>query len=310
MMKIFKKIFYLTKFYFMYFYKIRNKNACVNNYAGKLVFNSVDEKVDIPKVIWIYWEGDFPEFVNKCVDNIRKKNQNYQVVLLNPENVCQYSALCLTDVQSATPQQRADLLRFDLIYNHGGIWLDASILVYENLDWIQHLVDETKTEIFAFYRQRNTTNLNSPVIENWLLASVPNNPFFKLWFDELYFAIKQTPQKYIEDIRLNEKNPKNIFQKIGNLHYLVAYVACQKVIQRHAMPSITLIDCDQNAFFYQVKNRWVKERILIDLAVNNLPTELPKLIKLAGKERQYLCEYHDKGMYFENSFIDFQRIQN
>ena len=73
------------------------------------------------------------------------------------------------------------------------------------------------------------------------------------------------------------------------------------------MPSITLIDCDQNAFFYQVKNKWVKERILIDLAVNNPPKEVPKLIKLAGKERKYLCEYYEKGMYFENSFIDFQK---
>lgn len=293
----------------MYYYKIRNKNACVNNYSGQLVFHPVDKKVDIPKVIWIYWEGDFPEFVNKCVNNIREKNVNYQVVLLNPENVNQYSELCLSDVQSATPQQRADLLRFDLIYRHGGIWLDASILVYENLDWIQRLIDETQTEIFAFYRKRNTTNLNSPVIENWLLAGVKDNPFFKLWFDELYYAIKRTPQKYIEDIRLNEEDPKRIFQKIGNLQYLVAYVACQKIIKRHSMPSITLIDCDQNAFFYQVKNRWVKERILIDLAVNNRPIEFPKLIKLAGKERKYLCEYHDKGMYFENSFIDFQNIK-
>lgn len=91
--------------------------------------------------------------------------------------------------------------------------------------------------------------------------------------------MKQTPKLYIQEIRENEPNPKDIFQKIGNLEYLVAYVACQKVIKKYGMPSITLIDCDQNAFFYQVKNRWVKERILIDLAVNTSPMQSPKLIK-------------------------------
>ena len=123
-------------------------------------------------------------------------------------------------------------------------------------------------------------------------------------------CIEANPEAIHSRIRENEPNPKDIFQKIGNLEYLVAYVACQKVIKKYGMPSITLIDCDQNAFFYQVKNRWVKERILIDLAVNTSPMESPKLIKLAGKERKYLCEYYAKGMYFKDSLIDFQSVPN
>lgn len=294
----------------MYYYKIRHHNACVNNYAGQLVFNPVNHQKKIPKKIWIYWEGDYPEFVHKCVNNIREKNSDFEVNLLNPENVHHYSKVNLNEMSHATPQQKADLLRFDLIYHHGGIWLDASIIVYENLNWIQQLVDQTQTEIFTFYRKRNTTNLNAPVIENWLLASTQHNLFFKEWFDELYIALKQTPKAYIQDIRETEPNPKEIFQKIGNLEYLVAYVACQKVIKKRGMPSITLIDCDENAFFYQVKNRWVKERILIDLAVNTSPMESPKLIKLAGKERKYLCQYYAKGMYFKDSLIDFKSVPN
>ena len=183
----------------MYYYKIRNHNACVNNYAGQLVFNAAAHNNKIPKKIWIYWEGEFPEFVHKCVNNIREKNSDFEVNLLNPENVHQYSQVNLTEMGHATPQQRADLLRFDLIYHHGGIWLDASIIVYENLNWIQTLVDQTQTEIFAFYRKRNTIHLNSPVIENWLLASTQHNIFFKQWFDELYLALKQTPKLYIQE---------------------------------------------------------------------------------------------------------------
>ena len=137
-----------------------------------------------------------------------------------------------------------------------------------------------------------------------MLAGVENNIFFKNWFDELYLAIQKTPKIYIQEIKNTEKNTKDIFQRIGNLEYLVAYVACQKVL-RKSFPSITLIDCDENAFYYQVKNRWVKEKILIDMAVNYPAEEYPKLIKLAGKERNYLCKYYDKGMYLKDSYIDF-----
>lgn len=304
-MKIFKKLFYLAKFYIMYHHKIRKNNDCVNNFSGKIVLNPLNNDVEIPKIIWIYWEGELPIFVQSCIDNIKNNNQNYQLYVLNPNTIIQFSSVDFTRYPNITPQQKADLLRFDLMFNHGGIWLDASIIVYENLDWIQSLLRENKTDIFAYYRKRNTILPDYPVIENWLLASSGKNEFFKYWFEELEEALLISPQKYIAKIRLNEKNSKEIFQKIGNLEYLIAYVACQKVYRKYGVPSITLIDCDQNAFYYQVKNRWVKERILIDMAVNYVPKNNPKLIKLAGKERKYLCEYYSKNMYFKNSFMDF-----
>lgn len=303
-MKIFKKLFYLAKFNLMYYYKIRHVNNKIDNYAGMLIFNPFDKRIELPKKIWIYWEGQFPDFVEKCVENIRVKNPSYEVYLLNPENVSLYSQIDFSQLMEATPQQKADLLRFDLLYHHGGIWLDASIIVYESLDWIENIMQKNKTEVFAYYRRKNTTNVNYPVLENWLLAGVENNLFFKNWFDELYLAIQKKPKNYIQEIKNTEKNTKDIFQRISNLEYLVAYVACQKVL-RKSFPSITLIDCDENAFYYQVKNRWVKEKILIDMAVNYPAEEYPKLIKLAGKERNYLCRYYDKGMYFKDSYIDF-----
>ncbi|MDR0236821.1 capsular polysaccharide synthesis protein [Acinetobacter sp.] len=303
-MKIFKKLFYLAKFHIMYYYKIRHTNKKIDNFAGQLIFNPVNTRFELPKKIWIYWEGDFPDFVEKCIQNIRNKNSTYEIHVLNPENVHQYSQVDFSLIQSATPQQKADLLRFDLLYQHGGIWLDASIILYDDLNWISELMQKNQTECFAYYRKKNTTNMNYPVLENWLLASVKNNIFFKYWYDELNVAIQKTPKNYVQEIKNTEKKPADIFQRIGNLEYLVAYVACQKVL-RKSFPSISLIDCDENAFYYQVKNRWIKEKILIDLAINYPADEYPKLIKLARKERNYLCQYYNKKMYFKDSFIDF-----
>jgi hypothetical protein len=47
-----------------------------------------------------------------------------------------------------------------LIYHYGGIWLDASIIVYKKLDWIEKLIQQTKTQGFAYYRKK---------IRHWLI---------------------------------------------------------------------------------------------------------------------------------------------
>lgn len=306
-MKIFKKIFYRFLFSLMYIRKKRGKSLAVNNNADILVLNPelVSVQDQIPKIIWMYWEGKLPVLVNRCMERVKELHPDYQVHILNPSNIGQFSSLDfeLPVIQKATPQQRADLIRFDLIYQYGGIWLDASTIVYEKLDWIIQLVNQTKTQSFSYYRAKNTTKSDFPVIENWLLASVQHNIFYKDWFDELYSAIEMGPKHYIEQIKIQESNYQDFFQEIGRLEYLVAYVACQKVMRRIPV-SMVLINCDQNAFFYQVKNQWSKEKVLIDMAINIAPDEYPKLIKLAGKERKILDLYYTKAKYFPDSLLD------
>lgn len=303
-MKIFKKTYYMMKFYIMYYYKIRGTNAKIDNYANMLVFNPVEKEINIPKIIWLYWEGDLPLFVQKCIDHIKQKNPDYQVNFLTPNNLSLFLDIDFDTLNIHLSQHKADLIRFKLLHQYGGIWLDSSIIIYENLDWIENLLIQNKTECFAYYRKKNTTNNQSPVIENWLLASVPNNVFFKDWYEELIQAMQVGPKNYVHKIRTTHPNHKDIFQRISNLEYLISYVVCQVIMQK-GVPSITLIDCDQNAFFYQVKNRWVKEKTLIDMAINHQNGEYPKLIKFAGKERNHVEPFFEKKMYFEHSLLDF-----
>lgn len=287
----------------MYSSKKRDLNDSIDNYADIIVLNPSVENAVIPKKIWMYWEGNLPEFVEKCVEQIKKKNPDYDVNFLVPDNVKSFCDIDFSCLQRMTPQQKADLIRFELIYQHGGIWLDSSIIVYESLDWIQDLITKNKTNSFAYYRAKNTTIEAYPVLENWLLASTEKNIFFKFWFDELIKAIKVSPKMYLQEIKETEVNYQDLFQEIGRLEYLVAYVACQKVMRYH-LPSMTLINCDKNAFFYQLKSNWMKEGVLIDMAINYPPENRPKLIKLAGKERKILSRYFAKKMYFRDSLLD------
>lgn len=302
-MKIFKKIFYLLKFYTMYSNQKRGVNPAIDNEADLIVLNPTIPNAVIPKKIWMYWEGPLAGFVEKCVEQVKKTNPDYEVHFLTPDTVKNFCDIDFGRFPKATPQQKADLLRFELIYQYGGIWLDASTIVYENLDWIQALVKKTQTHSFAYYRAKNTTIKTFPVLENWLLASAAKNPFFKYWFDELVIAIELSPKAYLQKLKETQPNYQDLFQHIGRLEYLVAYVACQKVMRQHS-PSMCLINCDKNALYFQVKHQWVKEKVLIDMAIHHPPAEMPKLIKLAGKERKTLSHYYEKGMYLEGSLLD------
>lgn len=309
--KIFKKLFYRMQFYWLYWTKQQGQCDAVDNFAGQLIIQpsiriAHSEGVVFPKIIWLYWQGDMPTLVQHCIDQIKTLHPDYAVHVLDPQSVNKFIQFDLQSpvLQKATAQQHADLIRFDLLYHHGGIWLDASIMLYEKLDWIVQLMHETQTQSFAYYRKKNTTLPEFPVIENWLLATLPQQAFFKRWFEELFAAIEGGVAQYIQAIRANYPNYDDYFQRIGRLEYLVAYVACQKVM-RDDMPSMVLLNCDQNAFYYQVKNQWVKERTLIDFAIHKAPNELPKLIKLAGKERHILDQHYAKKQYFSGTLLDF-----
>lgn len=284
--------------------KKRGKNEDIDNYAQEIVLGE-RKKILIPKIIWLFWDGEMPLIVHDCLEEVKSLHPDYEVHILNNKNLIQFCDIDFTKFNNITYQQKADLIRLSLLYKYGGYWLDASIMLYEKIDWIGELMQKNGSEGFAFYRAKNTLIKEFPVLENWLLASTQGNIFYKIWFEELKKAILMSPKLYIQQIRVNYPDYKDYFQRISNLEYLVAYVACQKIM-RETKVDFTLIDCDKNAFYYQVEAKWLKQKILVHFATNHKPTKMPKLIKLAGKERKYLNKYYKRKKYMKESLLDFR----
>lgn len=304
-MSFIKKIVSVIFFNISFMFDFRKKITDFDNLSDIIILNSNTNQAskEIPKKIWLYWEGVECEIVNQCVKKIKKLNPDYEISFLNASTISEYSSINFSEFPPITPQLKSDLIRLDLLSNYGGFWLDASIITYESLDWIQHLILKNKTDSFGYYRRKNTVNLDYPVIETWLIATQKDNDFIKAWKSELLKAIDMSPRNYIEFIRNNYSNPNDYFQKIGQPIYLCAYIAAQVIMRNHP-PSITLIDCDQNALRLQVKNRWKKYDVLYDLAIENKPEKMPKLIKLIGKERNLVNKYYRNKKYKPNSLLD------
>lgn len=84
------------------------------------------------KNIWIFWrqgENNAPLVVKKCIDSWRIKNPSWIVHLIDAENIGQFldnSTLEMLHNLKGAIQLKADIIRLNLLKNHGRIWVDST----------------------------------------------------------------------------------------------------------------------------------------------------------------------------------------
>lgn len=92
----------------------------------------------IPKIIHYCWFGGnpLPELALKCIESWKKYCPDYEIVCWNEtnyslDNKCVY-------VQEASEEKKwafvSDYARLDIVYNHGGIYLDTDVELISSLD--------------------------------------------------------------------------------------------------------------------------------------------------------------------------------
>lgn len=92
------------------------------------------DKISEEANIWIFWwqgEQKLPYPVNLCIQSIKKHAGKHPVVVVTENNYKEY-----VDIPEYIIQKFAegiislaafsDIIRFELLYNHGGIWLDST----------------------------------------------------------------------------------------------------------------------------------------------------------------------------------------
>lgn len=241
----------------------------------------------VPKKIWTYWDDPdrIPKTVKMCMKGWKKYNPNYEIILLTKKNYKGYTTIP-EDIANHPnyndfPARFADLVRCYVMAEHGGVWIDSSIILKEPLDnWLFPKYGEFS----GFYIEGFTKNKKFPVIENWFFACNKGSKFMKLWRDEFTeLARYQTVEKYIESRR------KIIdFQGIDNPIYLSMHISAQKVLQWDEYPTDVLIlrKAEDGPFRYLVDAKWNSEKAL-DVACNNKSYQTP-IMKIRGNERDIL----------------------
>ena len=105
-----------------------------------------------------------------------RENKDYDIVLLTFDNLENY-----LDLENITPlprnfdtlssQFQADWIRLAVLLLHGGIWVDASFVMLESLDFINDIVEDEGTDGFMYHLPGWTRLPEFPYYENWLIAA-------------------------------------------------------------------------------------------------------------------------------------------
>ena len=101
--------------------------------------------------VWVcWWQGEvnMPDIVRVCYDSICRNSGAHPVKLVTSENYTEYISLpdyIVEKVESGdiTITHLSDILRMHLLYEYGGYWIDATILL------TQTLYEEKNIEFFT-----------------------------------------------------------------------------------------------------------------------------------------------------------------
>lgn len=125
----------------------------------------------IPKKIHYCWFSDnpIPESLQKCIDSWKEKCPDYEIICWNEKN---YDVNQRRYTAEAYANQKygfvADVARFDILYEHGGIYLDTDVELLESLDEMLYQEAFTGTEKWG--------NINS----GGGCGAVPRHPMIKI----------------------------------------------------------------------------------------------------------------------------------
>lgn len=141
-------------------------------------FKIVDtqEKTTLNRKIWFYWaQGieDAPEIVKESLKSWQIMNPEYDVVVLNKDNIVDYVG-CDPNKELANASVKlgeagkSDFIRLLLLYYNGGIWVDATSFCLKPLRiWLD---SQHEKNSFINFKQK-PGNAYDRVFVSWFLSS-------------------------------------------------------------------------------------------------------------------------------------------
>lgn len=248
----------------------------------------------VPRKIWTYWDNlnnfdnpdKLPKAVQLCMESWRRFNPEYEIVLLTKKNFQGYVTIPEDILKhphfNDSSARFSDLVRLYALEEHGGIWIDASVLVKKPFnEWLFPKYGEFS----GYYMGSYTIDEKKPVIESWFLAANKNSEFIKLWKKEfLEIANYKDIHKYLE----SRKQMGVKYEKIRDPYYLAIYIAALKVltVDRYPLDTLILRDSEKGPFKYLKDAQWHPDKAM-KLACSDKKYQNP-LMKLRSDERKIL----------------------
>ncbi|WP_139420673.1 glycosyltransferase family 32 protein [Chryseobacterium mulctrae] len=260
-----------------------------------------ENKDQIPKIIWIYWDPikDSP-LVDICLQQIQILHPDYKVNIVNKDTLSSFLQNVPQKNDALPFANYSDIIRLALLEKYGGIWIDASILITNNLDWVFNFKNDYKTDVIGFFADFITTDLDFPILETWFLAASKNNHFIKDWYYEyLSCYTSDNPEVYYKDI------PQEWIQGIDeNLaKYLICYISAIKTMRTNHKYRLLMFSANDHAHYYNFKLKLKPHQLAEEFLLNeNAKYNLP-LVKFERRGREMMDDFINKGLLSKKSLL-------
>ncbi|MDU7585812.1 MAG: capsular polysaccharide synthesis protein [Acidovorax sp.] len=256
----------------------------------------------IPRILWSYWQGGTPPLlVQRCFDHWRRLHPHFEIRILDERGVLRYLPVIPAALDGASAAKRADWIRLELLRRHGGIWLDASTILTQPLDWVLQEQARTGADFVGYYLQQYTSVPDRPVVENWFMAAPPGSPFIEdLQREFMQEVIARTGEQYIAHLQAQGLYTQAL-QRIDMPAYLTMHLALQVILLRGGSYRLGLSPAESGPYFLHVQGRWRRAALKLRLLFVHARGPLPPLIKLRSPDRRRLDDYLAQGLYLPDS---------
>jgi Mannosyltransferase OCH1 and related enzymes len=259
-----------------------------------------EEREVIPQIVWLYWhEEKLPIFIQKIIEHNKRKLPGYDFRLLNQVTVGDY----LPEIVFKHKMQvshMADVIRLELLYKYGGIWMDATVILRENLTWLEELRTMKRYDLIAYYREKSTVDLDYPVVESWFLASPPKTGFMKAWNSE-FGKVKEIGYRYYDELT-KRTDYEIVSQKIERPAYLMINLA-EQIVSRSLGVNAYLKKSEDSALLVQEHLGW--DNYAVNYVFTQIESSLEQLpiIKLTSGDRMLADTMYKCGLLKKRSLL-------
>lgn len=151
---------------------------------------NIKSSEELNNVIWVYWGQGFnnaPPVVQNCLESLlRNKPGDYQVITLDDATINSY--ITVPDIinnhlanGTISRTHYSDIVRFQLLKQYGGIWIDSTILVSENF---HEILNDYRKFITLKHNNHNAyTSVTDGKWTSYFIGMPKDNPLARFMCD-------------------------------------------------------------------------------------------------------------------------------
>lgn len=215
-------------------------------------------------IIWTFWwQGvhDMPLIIKRCIQSIEKHSNNHPVVLITKYNIHKYTTIPKfifkkLNNNEMTLTHFSDILRFNLLYNYGGLWIDSTVFCSSNLGK-NYFGNIYTSGGYDFVQSRK---LYFAKWTEFLIGGKSHNELFQ--FMNTFFRVYWRQNKYLIDYLLVDYGLAYAYKhNMSNFKYYVNNIACNN---NHHL--YDLVDCLNKKFNQKEYNHIISNTNLFKLS--------------------------------------------